>query len=195
MVRFHQQGSRAGSYKSNHTEPPRTRPHYRNMWTCDGAHTTLGLEVSCHKVMSASDVEAGFVKFLRRKSTVKSKDVIVKHPVPALTRLGYQHFKLYPVTTSDGSDKSYSPFVMSSNAFFYLIFNEFDLKLFLSYYITLHPDCLLGMTTHNLQLSVVETFTEHIFTALWAQILKIYTICTSCLWQKYVSKTDHVKKV
>lgn len=66
----------------------------------------------------ASDVEAGFVKFLRRKSTVKSKDVIVKHPVPALTRLGYQHFKLYPVTTSDGSDKSYSPFVMSSNAFF-----------------------------------------------------------------------------
>lgn len=86
--------------------------------TCDGAHTTLGLEVSCHKVTSASDVEAGFVKFLRRKSTVKSKDVIVKHPVPALTRLGYQHFKLYPVTTSDGSDKSYSPFVMSSNAFF-----------------------------------------------------------------------------
>lgn len=118
MVRFHQQGSRAGSYKSNHTEPPRTRPHYRNMWTYDGAHTTLGLEVSCHRVTSASDVEAGFVKFLRRKSTVKSKDVIVKHPVPALTRLGYQHFNLYPVTTSDGSDKSYSPFVMSSNAFF-----------------------------------------------------------------------------
>lgn len=67
--------------------------------------------------------------------------------------------------------------------------------MFLSYDITLHPDCLLGMATHNLQLSVVETFTEHIFTALWAQILKIYTICTSCLWQKYVSKTDHVKKV
>lgn len=104
------------------------------------AHTTLGLEVPCHKVTSASDIEAGFVKFLRRKSIVKSKDVIVKHPVPAQTHLGYQHFNLYPVTTSDGSDKSYSPFVMSSNAFLPK-FNGFDLKLFLSYGIILHPDC------------------------------------------------------
>lgn len=107
---------------------------------------------------------------------------------------------MYPVTTLDGSDKSYSPFVISSNAFLPK-FNGFDLRLFLSYDITLHPDCLLRMATHNLQLSMIcnveETVTEHIFTALdfVLRFLKIYTICTSCLWQKYVSKTDHVKKV